>query len=287
MQSPRVSVIIPTFNSLAEKNGSLLYVLESLAAQKSEPFEVLVVNDCSSDGTMGEVRARYPDVRVVEPCGRPHHVGTLRNCGAKAARGSVLVFLDDDMVLHQSDTLQKVAATMDTVDFSCGADRLWTQRFWQTRVLDQPSVACRMRALREIAFLPCGINRDLGYRDLNEFTFIGCFGAVARDVFWAVGGFDEAFRGWGLEDTDLMMRLCLGGYRYALLRDQGISLVHLTHPNDTHADYARNRVLFDERERSRGHYFHVNHFFGVHEGDGTAVLTPIPGSIQHGLPSSG
>lgn len=93
---PMVSVIIPTLNEAAY----LPQLLEALARQTQPPEEVIVADAGSEDGTPEIARAW--GARVV-PSGRPA-VG--RNAGARAARGTWLVFLDADVV-PRPDFLEK------------------------------------------------------------------------------------------------------------------------------------------------------------------------------------
>jgi GT2 family glycosyltransferase len=88
---PSVSVIIPLYNKAAHVRRSL----DSVASQTFKDFEVIVVNDGSTDG--GErVVAGYEDARfrlVSQPNAGP---GAARNCGIAEAAGEVLAFLDAD-----------------------------------------------------------------------------------------------------------------------------------------------------------------------------------------------
>jgi GT2 family glycosyltransferase len=89
---PVMSVIVPT----AGRPGSLARCLAALEAQDAnEPFEILVVDDapCGSDKA---VVAPHDAVRVIDGSGRG--AAAARNAGARAARGTVLLFLDDDLV---------------------------------------------------------------------------------------------------------------------------------------------------------------------------------------------
>jgi Glycosyl transferase family 2 len=88
---PTVSAIIPAYN--AEK--TLGKVLEALAAQDEPVDEVIVVDDASTDGT-AEL-AREHGVRIVATDGKGF-AGEARNRGWEEARGSVVVFLDSDVV---------------------------------------------------------------------------------------------------------------------------------------------------------------------------------------------
>lgn len=90
--APAVSVVIPTFNRLK----SLPRALESVLRQTFEDIEVIVVDDCSADGTWDYLNSvRDPRLRVIR-----HEVnrggGAARNTGIKAARASLVAFQDSD-----------------------------------------------------------------------------------------------------------------------------------------------------------------------------------------------
>ena len=86
--------------------------------------------------------------------------------------------------------------------------------------------------------------------------------------------FNAEYEGWGLEDTDLMMKLCLKDYDYLLLNDIGLSVIHLSHIASNEINYFDNLKVFEKIQKERGHYFHINHFFNVYEADGHALFTP-------------
>jgi glycosyltransferase involved in cell wall biosynthesis len=86
-----VSVVIPAYN--AER--TLERVLDSLSAQSPQPDEVIVVDDGSTDETAALARSR--GTRVVPTEGH-RYAGGARNAGWRAARRSVVVFLDADVV---------------------------------------------------------------------------------------------------------------------------------------------------------------------------------------------
>ena len=86
---PFISVIIPTFNRLE----LLKETVESVRLQTYRDFEIIVVNDGSSDGT-AEWLAAQTDLRVLEQDNQG--IATSRNNGAGMARGRWLAFLDHD-----------------------------------------------------------------------------------------------------------------------------------------------------------------------------------------------
>ncbi len=93
-RAPRVSVIIPTFN----RAHLLRRALASVLSQDFTDFEVLVIDDHSTDGTQGlldDVRSADPRVRgFLQPENRG--VSAARNRGFREARGELIAFLDSD-----------------------------------------------------------------------------------------------------------------------------------------------------------------------------------------------
>ncbi len=86
---PLVSVIIPTFNRL----GFLKEAVESVEKQSSRDFELIIVDDGSTDSTGGYLEGL--PVKYIR-LGHSGFPGRVRNAGAKAAEGKYLAFLDSD-----------------------------------------------------------------------------------------------------------------------------------------------------------------------------------------------
>ncbi len=185
---PRVSVIIPTYN-----RAELVHqAVQSVLAQSWQDWELIVVDDGSTDETiaaleaLGEWRLRV----LPEPhCG---HVARLRNIGAKAARGEYLAFLDaDDVWLPQKLELQLRALGGKSGCWSYAAHEL----------LDAAGIRTPLRAGR---FEPVSgrITRELllGETGATVITWL-----VPRILFEQLGGFDESLS--LQEDFDLALRL--------------------------------------------------------------------------------
>ena len=86
---PAVSVVIPTFN----RKRFLVQALESVQGQTFTDFEIIVVDDGSSDGT-GERIAGFAGVRVIRQENRG--VSSARNAGIASSSGELIAFLDSD-----------------------------------------------------------------------------------------------------------------------------------------------------------------------------------------------
>ena len=110
-------------------------------------------------------------------------------------------------------------------------------------------------------------------RDLNEFTWIACFGAIWKEDFDGIGGFDVNYAGWGRHDMDLTLRLLVDGFAFLSLFED-ISVIHLNHRVITEDLKKKHENIshYLDKERELGFIFKPNHLFGVYEGDGSDIL---------------
>src|SRR4051812_5349711 len=88
---PLVSVIIPAYN----RKAMLCESIDSVLAQNCRDFELIVVDDGSTDGTADELAARYGTrIRVLKQANRG--VAAARNLGVSRSCGEYIAFLDSD-----------------------------------------------------------------------------------------------------------------------------------------------------------------------------------------------
>jgi hypothetical protein len=204
---PRLSLIVPARQAeelLPRSLGALLAT--DLPRQQ---WELIVVVDVCPDAT-AEVAARYAD-RVIRLKGAPAGPAFARNRGCEAARGEILVFIDADVCVHPS-TLRLIAEVF-TKEPEVGA----VFGAYDTR----PAAAGVVSQYRNL------LHHYVHAQNPGEAeTFwTGC-GAVRRDAFLRVGGFDaERFPRPQIEDVDLGYRLRAAGCRI-LLRPE-IQCTHL------------------------------------------------------------
>lgn len=179
-----VSVIIPCYNQ-AQFLGE---AIESVLLQSHRHFEVIVVDDGSTDNT-AEIAARYSEVRII----RQKHAGTstARNCGARYSKGSCLVFLDSD------DRLLPHALQL-------GLKHLLAQAECAFVFGRHQEIAADGTALSTNSFV--GIEKD-PYRQLLLYCCVYPPSTVMfrRDLFEAVAGFDSQIL--GAEDYELYLRI--------------------------------------------------------------------------------
>jgi hypothetical protein len=177
---PRFSVIVPTFN----RADTIVPSLDSLVKQTFSDFEVIVVDDGSTDDTAAAVETVQLDRLSYhwQPNGGP---SVARNTGADRAAGEYLAFLDTGDV----------------------ADPDWLSAFdTMIRAYGCELVSCGVDFTRGGLVMHTVLPRQLGpgAGQVVAFFRTGCF-AVRRKRFSAVGGFDPALR--FSEVSELGMRL--------------------------------------------------------------------------------
>lgn len=180
-----VSVIIPTFNRAAFVREAVLSVL----AQRGVDFELIVVDDGSSDGTAELLAAEFGDsVRVLRSDNRG--VSAARNLGARVSSGELLAFLDsDDLWLAEKLRLQ-VAFFRENPDASiCQTEEVWLRH--GTRVQQRSHQRKPSGWIFEPSLHQC---------------LVGASSVVLRrSLFDQHGGFDESLP--ACEDYDLWLRI--------------------------------------------------------------------------------
>lgn len=177
---------------------SLERCLEAIARSATPPLELLVVDDGSRDGSAARAAAAGACVATADGRGP----AAARNAGARAARGEWILFLDADCVVHATTLDRLLAAIADAPEAAAvfGAYD------------DRPSAPGLVSQYRNLLH---AFTHRTGRREASTF-WSGC-GAVRRDAFESVGGFDATrFPGLGMEDIDLGYRLRAAGHRIRL-----------------------------------------------------------------------
>lgn len=184
---PYFSIVILNFN----RKKDALELLGSLSAQTFNDYELILVDNASSDGSVSEIKKQYPKVKIIalsKNIGRAGH-----NKGAEKAKGKILVFLDADMNFPSS-FLGKLAKKFTKFSkLNAAAFRMYDpenkKRVW---------AAVRIKE---------GGSKDKGY----ESTFGGGMWAVRRKIFKKVGGFNPDFFVY-VDEWEYLIRFWKKGY---------------------------------------------------------------------------
>jgi len=215
---PRISAIVPAYNA----EDTIDQCLDALARQTvpRETYEVIVVDDGSSDGTWARVEA-HPGVRLLTQV----NVGpaAARNRGVQHARGEIVLFTDADCVPAEDWIARMAAPFRDPAIVGVKGAYLTDQRALVARFVQIEYEDKYDRMAREPAI-----------------DFIDTYAAAyRRDVFLANGGFDTAFPTASVEDQEFSFRLAGQGHRMVFVPEARVR--HLGHA-DTLAAYWRKKL---------------------------------------------
>ena len=201
-----VSVIIVNWNA----GSALDACLESAFADRKPEaarYEVVLVDNASTDGSTAAARARHPEVRIVET-GRNLGFAGGANRGAEAARGDLLVFLNPDARVLPGALAALVTALADHPGAGiAGGGLVGEGGRWE------PGAARFAPVLHLLLDTSAGrLAARLRRAPYDVDWVYGTFMAVKRDLFQRLGGFDTRYFLYG-EDMDLCFRAARLGER--------------------------------------------------------------------------
>jgi len=250
-----ISVIVTTYN----RADALDAALRSLSRQTDRGFEVVVADDGSSKATAAVVeswkkRFGVPLIHVWQE-DRGFRLAEIRNRAVLEARGDICVFLDGDCIARPGF----VAAhrRLSERGWFVAGNRTLLSRELTQRILTEhlepetwglaawvgKRIRGQINRLAPVAIMPLG-----PLRRVNATRWQGARGgnlAIRTKDLLRVDGFDAEFGGWGLEDSDIIVRLIRSGVR----RKDGrfaTGVIHLWHPENDRSLLPDNRVKLDD-----------------------------------------
>ena len=219
--TPEISVIIPTHN----RRAMLREALASVAAQRGASFEVIVIDDGSTDGTWDELSAGSYGLRGIrtECCGP----AAARNRGIALARGRLIAFLDSDDLWVPEKLMRQSLFMRDNPDCLISQSG---ERWLRNSVQVNPARHHRKRS------------GDIFTDALHTCLISPSAAILRRELLDEVGGFDEDMA--ACEDYDLWLRI-LARHEVGLL-DEPLAVRRAGHPGQLSATVAaldRFRIL--------------------------------------------
>lgn len=185
--TPRVSVVIPVFNRAAAVGRAI----ESVLVQTCQDFEIVVVDDGSTDGSAAAVAA-FADRRIKLVRHERNRGGSAaRNTGIQASSAPYIAFLDSDDEWLPTK-LERQLEVFERSNERLGLVYTGAEWVFVDGTVIRPS-PCR----------PVGLTRALLTENVIGETSLGM---VRRSVFDTIGGFDESLP--SCQDMDLWLRIC-------------------------------------------------------------------------------
>jgi glycosyltransferase involved in cell wall biosynthesis len=252
----RIAVIVTTYN----RTDALAAVLEGCLVQSDANFEVIVADDGSTKDTadlIATYQARAPfSIRHVWQEDDGFRAAAIRNRALAATQADYIIFVDGDCVLPP-DFVASHRRLAERGWFLSGNRLMLTQAFtgevlrdklpihlWRTRDWLKARRRGQIERLLPLLRVPGlgWLRRLLPQRWQGAKT---CNLSAWRDDLLRVNGLDESYTGWGLEDSDLVIRLQRAGI-YNKSARFSVPVFHLWHRENDRSNLAENRRRLQE-----------------------------------------
>ena len=256
----RIAVILTTYN----RPDALAAVLAGYQEQRDTGFELCVADDGSTDDTRRLVeefaaRARFPVTHLWQE-DQGFRAAAIRNRALASTQADYVVFSDGDCVPAPQFVAQH-RRLAECGWFVAGNRVLLSAAFTQRVLGNHLPIHAWSRRAWALAWAMRDINRWLPLIKLPDGAFRKsapgrwegvktCNLGVWRDDLMRVNGLDETYSGWGLEDSDLVIRLLHAGARHKNGRFAA-PLFHLWHAENDRSGLAENQRRLDALIDSR------------------------------------
>lgn len=256
MKKPSCSLIISTYNW----PGALAKCLQSVFQQTLLPDEIIIADD----GSGSETRELIAKNMKVSPIPIRHiwhedegfRLAKIRNKGFVAAACEYIIQIDGDLILHPNfieDHMHFCRVNTFVSGRRCMLREGLSKKILATdglptlplndRRIDGRHNSIRNRLLSDLLFL-------LPTRKRSVYYVFGCNMAFWKKDLVRVNGFNEAFTGWGGEDSDLAIRLRRAGVKLRFRKFAAI-VYHFEHPERARKDLlAKHESLLAETRRN-------------------------------------
>lgn len=207
---PTISIIVVSYNT----REMTLACLRSVKAETRVSYELIVVDNASSDGSAEAIAAEFSDIRFMAET-ENHGFARANNLAARRARGEYLLLLNPDTIVRDG-AIDKLLAYAETHPQA----RIWGGRTLYADGSLNPSSVWRRMTLWNIFCRTAGLTgafpnsrlfNSEAYGGWDRSTeaavdiVVGCFLLIRRTDWDALGGFDPTFVMYG-EEADLCLR---------------------------------------------------------------------------------
>lgn len=239
MTQPSISIVISTYNW----PEALSVVLHALNQNNEDNIEVIIADDGSSEQTLNTLKVlpqqlNFP-LHLIRQDDKGFRVGRIRNKAIQKAKNDYVIFLDQDTV-PRADFIKQHRLLAEIGYFVSGSRIFLNDELTQSILKNQTDLTRRsffwyLRARinkqcnRCLPMLRLTLPPFLRKTKINKWKGTKNLLGIWRKDLLAINGYDEAFIGWGYEDSDLVCRLLANGIK----RKEGkfaTEVMHLHHP---------------------------------------------------------
>ncbi|WP_232424212.1 glycosyltransferase [Imhoffiella purpurea] len=258
-ERPRVSIVVPVHDQF-DYSHHCLAALER--TQDEADFEVILVDDASTDGTADRL-AEYRNLVLIR---NPQNLGFVGTCnrGAEAARGEILVFLNNDTQV-QPGWLESLVRTFDErPEAGIVGSRLL---YPDGRLQEAGGILFEDGSAWNYGHLDDPNKPEYSYLRAVDYCS-GAALAIRAHLFRQLGGFDETFAPAYYEDTDLAFRVRDAGYQvYYQPLSQVVHFEGISAGRDASAEVGLKRFQRIHAETFRQRWAHRIAAFGPRDQD--------------------
>ena len=186
----KFSVIIPSYN----QSEYLADAIDSALQQTAKPHEVIVIDDGSTDNSLGIAQRYEPQIRVISQVNKG--LSSARNTGIMNAIGEFIIPLDADDILKENyiEVMESILKEVD-VDIIC------------------PSFKCFGTQNTEVI-----LNPNIEISHFKDGNMVGYFSTIRKSKLLEIGGYSPKMT-WGYEDYHLWINLLLRGAKMVVIKD--------------------------------------------------------------------
>jgi GT2 family glycosyltransferase len=192
---PAITIILICYN----RKNELKDCIQSVLKQSFTPYEIIVVDNNSTDGTdtlFYNDEIAHPSIKYFK-LGKNLGVAGGRNYGIRQASGDILVFIDDDALLEPEDAMEKIVNRFEK-DSSTGILAFKVINYY-TKAIQR----------NEFPHIDKSLNPD---KEFETSYFIGAGHAIRKEVFDKCGLYPEDYF-YGMEELDLSFRAIDKGFK--------------------------------------------------------------------------
>jgi len=248
------SIIVVNYNSYP----AIVECLRSIQTQiQSRHYELIVVDNASSDDSVAQIKAQFPTCRIVQ-LAENVGFGAGNNAGVRIASGEYLFFLNPDTLLLEDSLkilLQKITKNPDVgivaprITYPDG--RLQLSTAWEISLIGE------YKTRKQLVDYEHGKHQaeiEAEYaRDRAVEIVLGSAFLMTKALFQMVGGFDETFFMY-FEESDLCQRVRAKGYQVLYTPDTTVVHLHGTSvkkiPDKMIVEYRRSQLYYYRKHHS-------------------------------------
>jgi GT2 family glycosyltransferase len=245
----KISIIIITYN----RANDMLELAKNISALQNLDLlhEVVIINNHSSESYQGVTDFIHSQPQIpFRFITAPENLGVARgrNFGISLSSAPILLFIDDDALFNDADTLQQV---QNIFNEDPGREKgIAAFRIFYQSTMD----------FQENAFPHKNFEERKSLRQFDTYYFSGCSHAIRRDVFQKAGHYPENFF-YGMEEYDLSYRALNAGFK--IVYDDRVTIIHKESPSGRLTNKDKLRGMWVNKSKVAWKYLPKKYFYST------------------------